>query len=203
MDEIENLEEPPPIHRYVAPVEKRHKPGVFAAWSGRPAASRSPDFGPAANTGSNTAVVLVVASVVILSVQVWILHGLHSMRADLADVRSELKETRSSLKETRSSLGVVWQATQRLGEDRTERLGALADSLRGVLERAEGAARLWQASYDSLGQRFADSDKAIRTMTSGMRSVYTRLESQRSRLDALERSDRTHTSAIEALSRTR
>jgi len=144
-----------------------------------------------------------VASLVILSVQVWILHGLSSTRADLANVRSELNETRSELKETRSSLGVVWQATKGLGEDRTERLGLLADSLRGVLERAEGEARLWQASYASFNQRFADNDKAIRTMTSGMRSMYTRFEGQRSRLDALERSDRTHTFAIEALSRTR
>ena len=203
MEEFENLEEPPPIHRYVAPVERRKKSGVFAPWSGRPAASRSSDSDPAPRTGSNSAVVLIVASLVILSVQVWILHGLSSTRADLANVRSELKETRSELKETRSSLGVVWQATKGLGEDRTERLGLLADSLRGVLERAEGEARLWQASYASFNQRFADNDKAIRTMTSGMRSMYTRFEGQRSRLDALERSDRMHTSAIEALSRTR
>jgi hypothetical protein len=137
-----------------------------------------------------------VATLVILIVQVRIIHGQSRMRAELADVRSELKETRSSL-------GVVWQATKNLGEDRSERIGVLADSLRGVLQRAEGEAQLWQASYASFGQRFADNDKAIRTMTSGMRSVYTRLEGQRSRLDALERSDRTHTFAIEALSRTR
>jgi hypothetical protein len=196
MDETRNLEEPPPIHRNHAPVEKRKKPGVFAASSDRPAASRNADLGPAARSGSNTVVVLIAASLVILSVQGWFLHRLSSMRADLANVRSELKETRSSL-------AVVWQATNRLGEDRTERIGLLADSLRGVLERAEGEARLWQASYASFDQRFADSDKAIRTMTSGMRSMYTRIEGQRSRLDALERLDRTHTSAIQALSRTR
>ena len=203
MDETLNLEEPPPIHRYIAPVEKRKKSGAFAPWSGRPAASPGPHIDPAASTGSNTVVVLVVASVVILSVQLWILHGQHRMRADLAHVRSELKETRSSLKETRNSLGVVWQATKNLGEDRSERIGVLADSLRVVLQRAEGEAQLWQASYASFGQRFADNDKAIRTVTNGMRSVYTRLEGQRSRLDALERSDRTHSFAIEALSRTR
>jgi hypothetical protein len=196
MDEIDNLEEPPPIHRYVAPAETRKKTSVFAAWSDKPAASRGPDFVPAARTGSNTTLVLIAASLVILSVQGWILHRLSSMRAELAVVRNELKETRGSL-------GVVWQATNRLGEDRTERIGLLADSLRGLLERAEGDARLWLASYATFGQRFADNEKAIRSMTSGMRTLYTRLEAQRSRFDALERSDRTHTSAIEALSRTR
>jgi hypothetical protein len=141
-------------------------------------------------------VLVVVATLVILIVQFRIIHGQSRMRAELADVRSELKETRSSL-------GVVWQATKNLGEDRSERIGVLADSLRVVLQRAEGEAQLWQASYASFGQRFVDNDRAIRTMTNGMRSVYTRLEGQRSRLDALERSDRTHTFAIEALSRTR
>jgi septal ring factor EnvC (AmiA/AmiB activator) len=136
-------------------------------------------------------------------VQVWTLHGLSSTRADLEAVRNELRETRSKLQETRGSLAVVWQATKNLGEDRTERLGVLADSLRSVLARAEGEARLWQASYDNFDQRFADNDKAIRTVTNAMRSMYTRLEGQRSRLDVLERSDRTHTSAIDALSRTR
>src|SRR6185503_14090789 len=69
MEDIENLEEPPPIHRYVAPVEKRRKLGLFEpkpvhapTWSDRPPASPSPQFTPAPRTGSNTAAILVVVA---------------------------------------------------------------------------------------------------------------------------------------------
>jgi hypothetical protein len=80
-------------------------------------------------------------------------------------------------------------------------VSALADSLRSALEQAQDEARLLEASRASYGKRLADNDKAMKTMTNGVRAVYTRLEGQRSRLDALERTDRAHTYQIEGLNR--
>jgi chromosome segregation ATPase len=197
MDDTLNLEEPPPIQRYVAPVEKRRKSGLFTAWSGRPSTpSQGKEVRPTARSSSfgGGAGLFVVACVIVVIMQAWFLRGLGKVRNDVAELNA-------SLKETRNSLGVVWQATKRLDEDRTDRLSSLADSLRSVLDRAEGEARLWEASYSTFGQRLTHNDKAVQSVTNGMRAVYTRLEGQRSRIDALERSDRMHTTAVEALAR--
>ena len=195
MNDVENLEEPPPIHRYVPPVDQRMKSGVLAARSGRPTqVARTTEITPTIRTLPGTGVLVIAAALVILSVQLWIIHGLSAMRTDLADVRGKLKETRSSL-------AVVWQATTRLGEDHTERVSVLVDSLRGTLEQAQREAQFWQTNRAAYRKRLSDNDRAMRTMTNAWRTLYTRLEGQRYRLDALERTDRTHASAIEALNR--
>jgi hypothetical protein len=202
MDDIEyfeNLEEPPPIHRYVASAEAPRKFGLLAVWTSRSSGSRaSADLGPPAQRRSKSSVILALVALVMLGVQGWTIHGLVRARKDLVEVDTRLAEARNSL-------GLVWESTKRLDADRMARLGSLADSIRAVLEYAQGEVRLWEATYANLGQKL---DANARNAASTMRVVNTRLDgfarmdqTQRSRLEALERQDRTHGSAFEALSR--
>jgi hypothetical protein len=205
MDDIEyfeNLEEPPPIRRYVAPAEAPRKFGLLAVWTSRSSGSRashaSADLGPPAQRRSKSTVILALVALVLLGVQGWTVHGLVRARKDLVDVDTRLAEARNSL-------GLVWESTKRLDADRMARLGSLADSIRAVLEYAQGEVRLWEATYANLGQQL---EANARNSAGTLRVVNTRLDgfaradqTQRSRLEVLERQDRTHITAFEALSR--
>jgi hypothetical protein len=203
MDEIEyfeNLEEPPPIHRFAARVETPRRFGLLAVWTSRSSGPRpSRDVGPPPRRRSKRSIILLaLAALVVLGAQGWMLYGLTRVRNDLVAVDTRLNEARNSL-------GLVWESTKRLDADRMARLGSLADSIRWVLEYAQGEVRLWETTYANLGQKL---DENARNATGALRVLNTRLDgfaradlTQRTRLDALERQDRTQSSAFEALSR--
>ena len=203
MDEIENLEEPPPITRTILPVKPRPKRGLLAGWSGRPSSKkrRSESSPPpvsvssASRRGSYVGIILLLAAVSVVGAQGWMLYK----------TRTELAHVNVKLDEARSSLGLLWQSTKRMDEDQVARLALLADSIRWVLGYAQGEVRLWEATYTTLQQRLDDGG---RTSTKALKALNTRIDgfaratlAARNRIDALERQDYMHSSAVEALVR--
>ena len=199
MDEFDNIEEPPPIYRSVTSGETPRKSRKFSGWAGRPSApAGGRDFGAIIRTRSRKGLLLALLALAVVGVQGWLLH----------DLRNQLGDVSTRLEEAHSSLSLVWESTKRLDEDRMARLGLLADSIRSVLQYAQGEVRLWEASYATLGQRIESNDNAIGKMANALRSASARADgfarmdnSQRTRLEALERQSLTNSSAVEALVR--
>jgi chromosome segregation ATPase len=193
MDEFDSLEEPPPFYRSVPHEETRRKSGVFAGLrrpASKPSGGREP--GAIVRTGSRSGNLLALVAIAVVSAQGWLIH----------DLRTDLGEVRTRLEEAHSSLSLVWESTKRLDEDRMGRLGKLADSIRSVFDYTQRELQLWEASYATLGQRVNENDNALKKMTGAIRAANTGFaradQSQRSRLEALERQQ---TSSVEARSR--
>src|SRR5262245_2678970 len=182
-----NLDEPPPIERASNPGRNRHKGGLFGVQPKRPSAPRGRDFGPVADSNSPRTVLLTLTFLIVLAVQGWLYYG----------VRRDLGEQRTRLEQTHTELAQVWESAKGLDQDRMERLNLLADSLRSALDSAQSKVNQWEESYANLEQRLDTKFRSASTTSRTSRGDPAGL----SRLDALERQDRTHRYAFEALSR--
>jgi hypothetical protein len=172
MDNINYLEEPPPIQR----VLESRKSGAFGARSNSYSAPRSGQDTAAPNRSSAGAVLVSIAALAVLSVQGWIYF---SVRAELADMHARVEQAHDALAQ-------VWESAKGLDEDRMGQLTQLADSLRTAFDYAQLQAQQLDADHANGGNaRLEGLENAV----------------ERERMDALERRDRTHSMAFEALSR--
>jgi len=200
MDDIENLEEPPPIHRTAAQANghSHWNAGLLGRHAQASGSPQGVDISTTTRRRSRKGLLAALAVVSVLSAQGWLLY----------ETRSDLNALRATVGQAQTSLGQVWESTKQLDADRMARLALLADSIRSVFDYAQGEVRLWEASYSTLGQRLDENVNTLTRMSNGMRSLNTRLEgfaradvAQRTRLEALERYDRTQSTAFEALAR--
>jgi hypothetical protein len=192
MDYIEklNLEEPPPIHRASYAGKNRGKGGLFGGQPSRSPTPRGRDLGAVAPSDSPKTVLLVLVFLVVLIVQGFLYRG----------VRRDLAEQRTRLEQTNTELAQVWESAKGLDQDRMAQLALLADSLRSMLDSAQSKVELWEETYATMEQRLDDKYRSISTTSPAPRTSRSD-PAGLSRLDALERQDRTHRYAFEALSR--
>jgi hypothetical protein len=181
MSEYNYLEEPPPPSRPpVYQPEPRRKLGLFAARPARPSSSAPAvrDSGGATQRSSGKGILLSLAVLVVLGVQGWLLHG----------ARRDLAALRKGLELTHGSLGLVWESSKKIDQDWTGQLAQLNDSIRSMRDYTQIAVQ----------QRLEENERAVNTRLED----FTRGEQLRlARFDALERQDRVHSSAFEALLR--
>jgi chromosome segregation ATPase len=208
MREYARIEEPPPIHRTDRTKPARRGVGPLTGWRPRLSAAPTLNLRGLLRPGPTKLAGMILVAATVIGLQAWTLHR-------LARVRAELTTAGANLEEARASLGMLWDVTDRLDEDRIAGLGQLADSIRSVFVYAQGEVRLWETAYqaqerrlDENAGRIARGDEAITRLTSGARATNARLDqlgrvdaAQQGRLAALENQDRTQGASIEALAR--